>query len=148
MFTAGEKFNYFNKCTKGIKNHRLLIVGKPNTSELHNRDKAAGKPTMSWLKTERNWCWSGNWVTQSQWSQTSQPRFPSTSYFYLISESARHSALFSLFHTPHPTPTPTSSRQPANPLMKQGKILRTSEAFHGFHFNDYDLPHLCYFLIV
>lgn len=45
--------------------------------------------------TERNWCCTGNWVSQSLWSKkTSQPQFPLTTYFCFISESANPSSLF------------------------------------------------------
>lgn len=80
---------------------------------------------MSWLSTERNWCWSKKWVSQSLWSLTSQPRFPSTTYFYFISESARHSALIPCWTGKHPL-RQAGSRQKARSYTKDASSRQVS----------------------
>lgn len=80
---------------------------------------------MSWLSTERNWCWSKKWVSQSLWSLTSQPRFPSTTYFYFISESARHSALIPCWTGKHPL-RQSGSRQKARSYTKEASSRQVS----------------------
>lgn len=72
-----------------------------------------GKP-LSWVNGERNCRCSGNWVSQSLWSQ---PRFPSTTYFYLHRVSQQ--AIQLRFHVFRSTPTSKAGEQPASPFTHQ-----------------------------
>lgn len=69
-----------------------------------------GKP-LSWLSTERNWCSSGNWVSQSLWSQN-QPASISIHHLLLLHQwVSKPLSSVSMFYTLHPLTESGSRRQ-------------------------------------
>lgn len=69
-----------------------------------------GKP-LSWLNTERNWCSSGNWVSQSLWSQN-QPASISIHHLLLLHQwVSKPLSSVSMFYTLHPLTESGSRRQ-------------------------------------
>lgn len=76
-------------------------------------DKALGlkgKP-LSWRNSERNWCCSGNWVSQSLWSQN-QPASISIHHLLLLQQwVSKPFSSVSMFYTLHPLAPSGSSQQ-------------------------------------
>lgn len=69
-----------------------------------------GKP-LSWRNSERNWCCSGNWVSQSLWSQN-QPASISIHHLLLLQQwVSKPFSSVSMFYTLRPLARSGSSQQ-------------------------------------